>query len=151
MNCAYCNFFPRHHKLLNNLGTFQSKSFPISLCSLPRVQGRGAQSPWLKETLTHRNTPCHLHLLLLSPVLPSTLSTLHTLPLHLQSFLLVPPCPLNHCLYTLICFSLNCLPFLSYYTTVLVLSFSFVPLIVYVLSSSGIVHISTILASVVFP
>lgn len=99
VDCAYCNFFSRHHKPLNNLGSFQGRSFPFSLRSLPRVQGRGAQSPWLKETLTHRNTPCHrrCHLLLLRllpPVLPSALFP-HSILYHFISrpllLLLLPP------------------------------------------------------------
>lgn len=94
-------FPPRHHKPLNNLGSFQGRSFPFSLRSLPGVQGRGAQSPRLKETLTHRNTPCHrrchlLLLLLLPPVLPSALyprSVLHHFISHPSS----SASPHDHC------------------------------------------------------
>lgn len=90
VDCAYCNFPPCIHEPLNNLGSFRGRSFPFPPRSLPRVQGRGAQSPRLKETLTHRNTPCHygchlLLLLLLPPVLPNAL---YPLPLYLPSLLL---------------------------------------------------------------
>lgn len=92
-------FFPRHHKPLNNLGSFQGRSFPFSLRSLPRVQGRDAQSPWLKETLTHRNTPCHCRchlLLLLPPVLPCALYP-HSILYHFISHPSSSASPHNHC------------------------------------------------------
>lgn len=100
VDCAYCNFFfSSPYKPLNNLGSFQGRSFPFSLRSLPRVQGRGAQSPRLKETLTHRNTPCHRHrrrhlLLFLPPVLPSALHP-HSILYHFIS--LPSTSPPNHC------------------------------------------------------
>lgn len=96
-------FFPSHHKPLNNLGSFQGRSFPFPLRSLPRVQGRGAQSPQLKETLTHKNTPCHRHLLLLfhPPVLPSVLR-LRSVLNHSISHTSSSTSPCNHCPYSLL-------------------------------------------------
>lgn len=94
VNCAYCNSTPSlprhgHRKPLNNLGTFQDRSFPFSLHSLRRVQGRGAQSTWLKETLTHRNMPC------LSSSSSSSSSPLSspTLSVHTPSFITLSPIP----------------------------------------------------------
>lgn len=103
VDCAYCNFFPSHHKPLNNLGSFQGRSFPFPLRSLPRVQGRGAQSPQLKETLTHKNTPCHHHLLLLfhPPVLLSVLC-LRSILNHSISHTSSSTSPCNHCPYSLL-------------------------------------------------
>lgn len=83
-------------KPLNNLGSLKSRSFPFSLRSLPRVQGRGAQSPGLKETLTHGNTPCrrrHLLYPLPPPPFCPPLSTPRPLPRHLSS--LLPSQPLS--------------------------------------------------------
>lgn len=101
VNCAYCNSTPsppRHHhrKPLNNLGTFQDRSFPFSLHSLRRVQGRGAQSTWLKETLTHRNMSC------LSSSSSSLLSS-PALSIHTPSFITPIPPPSTIVLTLLLC------------------------------------------------
>lgn len=145
VDCAYCNFFPSHHKPLNNLGSFQGRSFPFPLRSLPRVQGRGAQSPQLKETLTHKNTPCHHHLLLLfhPPVLLSVLR-LRSILNHSISHTSSSTSPCNHCPYSLlhsVCIS----PLLSS-------SISFLTVFSPLLSLSGATHmLLLIVLSIFFP
>lgn len=143
VDCAYCNFFPSHHKPLNNLGSFQGRSFPFPLRSLPRVQGRGAQSPQLKETLTHKNTPCHHHLLLLfhPPVLLSVLR-LRSILNHSISHTSSSTSPCNHCPYSLlhsVCIS----PLLSS-------SISFLTVFSPLLSLSGATHMLLLIVLSIF-
>lgn len=143
VDCAYCNFFSSHHKPLNNLGSFQGRSFPFPLRSLPRVQGRGAQSPQLKETLTHKNTPCHHHLLLLfhPPVLLSVLR-LRSILNHSISHTSSSTSPCNHCPYSLlhsVCIS----PLLSS-------SISFLTVFSPLLSLSGATHMLLLIVLSIF-